>query len=50
MVKGWKVGDRLEALDLHDTDHDLAYVATVSNIMEVTHPVSPWPNLTRDKC
>jgi len=34
LVKGWKVGDRLEALDLHDTDHDLAYVATISNVME----------------
>ena len=48
LVKGWKVGDRLEALDLHDTDHDLAYVATVSNIMEVIPPVplaltSPGP-------
>ena len=35
MVQGWKVGDKLEALDLHDTEHDLAYVATVSNVMEV---------------
>ena len=34
-MQGWKVGDRLEALDLHDTEHDKAYVATVSNIMEV---------------
>ena len=35
MVQGWKVGDKLEALDIHDTEHDLAYVATVSNVMEV---------------
>ena len=35
MVEGWKVSDKLEALDLHDTEHDLAYVATVSNVMEV---------------
>ena len=34
-MEGWKVGDKLEALDLHDTEHDLAYVATVSNVMEV---------------
>ena len=35
MVQGWKVGDKLEALDIHDTELDLAYVATVSNVMEV---------------
>ena len=35
MVQGWKVGDKLEALDIHDTEHDLAYVATVSNVMGV---------------
>ena len=40
MVQGWKVGDKLEALDLHDTEHDLAYVATVSIVMEVD-----WPDL-----
>ena len=40
MVQGWKVGDKLEALDLHDTEHDLAYVATVSNVMEVERPDS----------
>ena len=34
-MQGWKVGDKLEALDIHDTEHDLAYVATVSNVMEV---------------
>ena len=40
VVEGWKVGDKLEALDLHDTEHDLAYVATVSNVMEVD-PTDP---------
>ena len=44
MVQGWKVGDKLEALDLHDTEHDLAYVATVSIVMEVD-----WPDLNSMK-
>jgi hypothetical protein len=33
-LQGWKIGDRLEALDMHDTDQDLVYVSTVANVME----------------
>ena len=33
-TQGWRVGCKLEALDMQDSDQELVYVATVANVLE----------------